>query len=293
MNTKRWLTKRSGWTALGTILIAAVAWMVTWQDDVSSPVEMAKLDTVLAQPQALAEAVSAQASQVARRAPAVAPAATIEYPAPWPALLHFETGQERSRRIDREDPFLTVDDLAAIMARAAKGDAAAALRLHNLAEYCGQHRPPPNPPPGHLQLDCSAPTSWTTEQRRAWRFQAVFSGDAAPAMSMLTEADRMAPTNPARAALVSDALLSLDYAARRGCLECVVQLASLHRDGDRVQQDLRQTFAYLQIAAAASGDPIFSEHAAKIRPSLRPIDLEFARALQERLVKAIQKNKAR
>lgn len=293
MNAKRWLTKRSGWAMLGGILILATGWIATERDNPSPPVETARSNIANARPQApSAKAPLAVQSIETRASPDTAVAAT-EYAAPWPMLLHVETEQERSRRIDRSDPFRTASDLEAIMARAAAGDPESALRLHHLGEYCDQHPQAGNPPAGYLALDCSAPKTWTAPQRRAWRQQAAFTGDPSAAMSMLQEADQRASSDPERAVLLSDGVLSLDYAARRGCLECVVQLGLLHQHGSRIQQDLPRAFAYLQVAAAAGGDSIYSEHTSAIRPLLRPIDLEFARALQERLAKAIEKNKAR
>lgn len=293
MNAKRWLTKRSSWAAVAGILTLATVWIAVGRDAPVQALKAAAPSTAQVQPQApsAAGSVSVRPSQ-GTSSPAASVIAT-EYAAPWPLLLHFETDRERSQRIDREDPFHTVADLEGIMARAAAGDAASALRLHHLADYCDQHPQAGNPPPGYLPLDCSAPKTWNTHQRHAWRQQAAFTGDPTAAMSMLQEADRKASSDPERAVLFSDGVLSLDYAARRGCLECVVELASLHQHGHRVQQDLPRAFAYLQVAAAASGDPTYAEHAGKIRSSLRPIDLEFARALQERLAKAIEKNKAR
>lgn len=92
---------------------------------------------------------------------------------------------------------------------------------------------------------------------------------------------------------IADAVLSLDFAGRRGCLECLVALAEIHREGRLVSQDLRRSFAYLQVAAVASGEASYAQLAEAIRPSLRPIDVEFARTLQERLAKALERNKAR
>ncbi|MFX1680578.1 hypothetical protein PV762_15170 [Mitsuaria sp. CC2] len=297
MNTKRWLTKRSGWAVAIGLLILAAAWIAGRQDEPVRPIETATPNSAQSQLQGPSAEVSVPVQPIEIGASSAASVMTteaaIEYAAPWALLLHFETERERSQRLDREDPFHTAADLEAVMARAAAGDPASALRLHNLVDYCDQHPQAGNPPPGYLPLDCSAPKTWTVQQRRAWRQQAAFTGDPAAAMSMLQEADRKVPSDPERAALFSDGILSLDYAARRGCLECIVQLASLHHHGNRIQQDLPRAFAYLQVAAAASGDPTYSEHAAKIRPSLRPIDIEFARALQERLAKAIEKNKAR
>ena len=74
---------------------------------------------------------------------------------------------------------------------------------------------------------------------------------------------------------------------------CIAVLSEIHRDGVLVQQDLRRSFAYLQVAAAASGESFHAQQAESLRPSLRPIDIDFARALQERLAKALEKNKAR
>ncbi|OWQ88561.1 hypothetical protein CDN99_17085 [Roseateles aquatilis] len=220
-------------------------------------------------------------------------AIAIEFAAPWSALIHFETDEERRRRIFRSDPFDVVAALPTLMERAAKGEAEAALHLHSLAETCDARQSAINPPAGFIPLDCSAPRAWSEEQRRSLRSQAVLSGDPSPALSMLKEAESMPIDHALREDTIADAVLSLDFAGRRGCLECLVALAEIHREGRLVSQDLRRSFAYLQVAAVASGEASYAQLAEAIRPSLRPIDVEFARTLQERLAKALERNKAR
>lgn len=218
---------------------------------------------------------------------------SIEHAAPWPALIHFETDNERTARHLRGDPFDVVAQLPELLGRAGRGDSQAAFLLHELAEYCDQHVGRTNPHPDAIQLDCSVPKTWSRSQRRSWTMQAVFSGERSPAMTLMMEAERMGPSDERLPNAATDAVMSLDFAARRGCLECVVMLAEIYRSGGIVQQDLRRSFAYLQVAAAASGDAAYAAHAEQIRPSLRPIDLEFARSLQARLAKALANSKAR
>lgn len=284
-----------GASGAAVLAIAAAIGLIAWRDE-SIDAPTASMGT------SLAKGIASPASEVSRETPSerlamptasTAVAAVIEYSANWPEWLHFETDDERSARHLRSDPFVAVDNLRDLLARASRGDSEAALRLHDLAEYCDDHREAPEMPPEYLRLDCSVPRSWSADQRRGWRRQAVLSGDRSPPMSMLKEAEFMRPDDPLLAETVSDAALSLDYAARRGCLECLLALATVYQEGRLAQQDLRKSFAYLQVAAAASGERFYAESAEKIRPSLRPIDIEFARSLQERLAKALEKHKAR
>ncbi len=295
---KRWTEKQKGAAALAAIALAVgvlsgktVPGRVEDDSQVAPvPGHVAALGTVKASD----AATSAPAGPTGIGAPrAASPAPAVEYVARWSQLLRFETEDERSERVFRSDPFLAVEALPALLAHAARDDSEAAFHLYRLAEYCEAHPEAEDPPPDYLPLDCSAPKSWSKDQRRAWRRQAVFTGDPSPAMSMLKDAEFIAATDPHRSDAISDAVMSLDYAARRGCLECIVVLSEIHRDGVLVQQDLRRSFAYLQVAAAASGESFYAQQAESLRPSLRPIDIDFARALQERLAKALEKNKAR
>ncbi|MDH0865566.1 hypothetical protein [Mitsuaria sp. GD03876] len=275
------------------VVIALIVWSGWTESDIGPATPGITQDPSRAVSRTSMEPASAPAAPASMPRASTVSVSAAEYPAPWSTWLHFETDDERRARHRRSDPFDAVDDLQGLLSRAARGDSEAALRLHDLAEYCDDHREAPELPPDYLRLDCSTPRSWSADQRRGWRRQAVFTGDPSPPMSMLQEAESMRPGNPLLAETASDAALALDYAARRGCLACIVALAGLFKDGQLVQQDLRRSFAYLQVAAAASGEPIYTEHAEKLRASLRPIDIEFARALQERLAKALEKNKAR
>jgi len=295
--TKRWALAKTTAGVVVALLTGALGWAWLDQEErvISASVKIPDLVASSVAPSAAPRVAKLPPTSTARPASAASgPSATsIEFPAAWPQLLQLETDDQRGARQLRSDPFTAVDNLRDLLERASRQEPEAALRLHDLAEYCDAHRGDAQLPPGYVRLDCSVPRSWTREQRRAWRRQAVFSGDPSPPMSMLQEAEFMAASDPHRADTISDAVLSLDYAARRGCLECILALARVHSDGRLVQQDLRKSFAYLQVAAAATGDSFLSEQAEKIRPGLRPIDIEFARSMQERLAKALESNKVR
>ncbi|MDH0865568.1 hypothetical protein [Mitsuaria sp. GD03876] len=213
-----------------------------------------------------------------------------EFPFDWFKAMDFEFERPRGQGFDWPDPYEALKNLPWLLKQAnEEHDPGAAYKLFDLALCCSEQAERPIPP-GIQPLDCSPVNAWSVEERAAWMRLAARGGYTTAALATLSAAEKSNAPLEMRREMTKDAAIGLEISASRGSLEAALALATLLRDGDLIEADLPRSYAYFQVAAAATSADAYSRHAGSVRERLKSSDLAIARSIQEKLAAALAAN---